>query len=242
EGYIKKLEEQVKDFQNMEQNFRSLQNENYQLREYILNLQSRLLETQSDIPPAPSHVNLSASSASQAGPSAAGTADGHGGAAENPQQHRREMPPPGEQGHDYHAMSQLQAAAAQAEAAGPHPMHSQQSQQHQPHGPYGLGMPTEYPPAKRPRTEEEGAQGRVDDTKPEKDVEFRVALRLVFVALHFFLGTENRWAIQEDIKLTTAPGQTPATSNIPFCTSASRLLQALLLDGAKQHRSTWKTQ
>ncbi|KAI7639497.1 hypothetical protein KC319_g14382, partial [Hortaea werneckii] len=53
EGYIKKLEEQVKDFQNMEQNFRSLQNENYQLREYILNLQSRLLETQSDIPPAP---------------------------------------------------------------------------------------------------------------------------------------------------------------------------------------------
>ena len=150
----------------MEQNFRSLQNENYQLREYILNLQSRLLETQSDIPPAPSHVNLSASSASQLGPSAAGTADGHGGPAENPQQHRREMPPPGEQGHDYHAMSQLQAAAAQAEAAGPHPMHPQQSQQHQPHGPYGLGMPTEYPPAKRPRTEEEGAQGRVDDAKP----------------------------------------------------------------------------
>ena len=31
-------------------------------------------------------------------------------------------------------------------------------------------------------------------------MEFRVALRLVFVALHFFLGTENRWAIQEDIK------------------------------------------
>ncbi|KAI6837065.1 hypothetical protein KC367_g870 [Hortaea werneckii] len=165
EGYIKKLEEQVKDFQNMEQNFRSLQNENYQLREYILNLQSRLLETHSDIPPAPSHVNLSASSASQPGPSAADTADGHGGAAENPQQHRREMPPPGEQGHDYHAMSQLQAAAAQAEAAGPHPMHTQHSQQQQSHGPYGLGMPTEYPPAKRPRTEEEGAQGRVDDAK-----------------------------------------------------------------------------
>ncbi|QIW94548.1 hypothetical protein AMS68_000066 [Peltaster fructicola] len=58
EGYIKKLEEQVKDFQSMESNYRSLQNENYQLREYILNLQSRLLENQSDIPPPPLHVNL----------------------------------------------------------------------------------------------------------------------------------------------------------------------------------------
>ena len=64
EGYIKKLEEQVKEFQTMEQNFRALQNENYQLREYILNLQSRLLESQSDIPPAPSHINLVSTSRS----------------------------------------------------------------------------------------------------------------------------------------------------------------------------------
>ncbi|OQO07979.1 hypothetical protein B0A48_06772 [Cryoendolithus antarcticus] len=58
EGYIKKLEEQVKDFQSVEQSYRALQHENYQLREYILNLQSRLLENQSDFPPAPSHVDL----------------------------------------------------------------------------------------------------------------------------------------------------------------------------------------
>lgn len=32
EGYIKKLEEQVKEFQNMEHNYKALQNENYQLR------------------------------------------------------------------------------------------------------------------------------------------------------------------------------------------------------------------
>lgn len=61
EGYIKKLEEQVKDFRDMESNYRALQNENYQLREYILNLQSRLLETSADFPAAPSHINLHAS-------------------------------------------------------------------------------------------------------------------------------------------------------------------------------------
>lgn len=58
EGYIKKLEERVKDLESMEQNFRALQNENYQLREYILTLQSRLLETSSDVPAAPLQVNL----------------------------------------------------------------------------------------------------------------------------------------------------------------------------------------
>lgn len=59
EGYIKKLEEQVKEFESMEQGYRSLQNENYQLREYILTLQSRLLESQPDVPPAPPHISLS---------------------------------------------------------------------------------------------------------------------------------------------------------------------------------------
>ncbi|KAM3421720.1 hypothetical protein BST61_g2102 [Cercospora zeina] len=65
EGYIKKLEEQVKDFQSMEYNFKALQNENYQLREYILTLQSKLLENQADFPPAPTHANLSASAPQQ---------------------------------------------------------------------------------------------------------------------------------------------------------------------------------
>lgn len=78
EGYIKKLEEQVREFQTMEQNYRALQNENYQLREYILNLQSRLLETQSEYPPAPSSINLpsgGAPSASAARDSAPADAD-----------------------------------------------------------------------------------------------------------------------------------------------------------------------
>lgn len=129
EGYIKKLEEQVKEFQTMEQNFRALQNENYQLREYILNLQSRLLENQSEFPPAPSHVNL---------PSAS-----HGGADSSTaveQQLRREIQhsqAPGASQHD--GISQLQAAAAQADARSGEP-------------PYGLG---------RSRAEE-GAH----DTKP----------------------------------------------------------------------------
>ena len=96
----------------MEQNFRALQNENYQLREYILNLQSRLLENSSDIPPAPSHVNLPAGSRT----ASSGAADGHSAAE---QQLRREMqhqaPSAPDMRHD--GMSQLQAAAAQAQDA-----------------------------------------------------------------------------------------------------------------------------
>jgi len=93
EGYIKKLEEQVKEFQTMEQAYRGLQTENYQLREYILNLQSRLLDTHADIPPAPPHINLSSAGA---GPSGVMQDRSHG--AQDP-------------------ISQLQAAAAHAEVA-----------------------------------------------------------------------------------------------------------------------------
>lgn len=123
EGYIKKLEEQVKDYQTMEQNYRALQAENYQLREYILNLQSRLLESQSDIPPAPTHINLSAGAQP---PRSEG--DQPATAAEH--QLRREMESE-RTAHD--GMSQLQAAAAQA---------SEAAQPQEP--PYGLG-------SKRPR-------------------------------------------------------------------------------------------
>lgn len=119
EGYIKKLEEQVKEFQTMETNFRALQAENYQLREYILGLQSRLLESSSDFPPAPTHINLSSGTQGQQ----RGDGDQPATAAEH--QLRREMEADRPQ-HD--GMSQLQAAAAQAsEAAQPRD------------SPYGLG-------------------------------------------------------------------------------------------------------
>lgn len=112
EGYIKKLEEQVKDYQNMETNYRALQNENYQLREYILNLQSRLLESDSSFPPAPSHINLQQGSAIRA------AADDATAQLQREMEREREKyaPPTSTaagamaQG----AMSQLQSAASQA--------------------------------------------------------------------------------------------------------------------------------
>jgi len=57
EGYIKKLEEQVRDYQILSENFKAVQAENYQLRDYIINLQSRLLESQGEVPPPPSNVD-----------------------------------------------------------------------------------------------------------------------------------------------------------------------------------------
>ncbi|KAK5083618.1 hypothetical protein LTR64_002548 [Lithohypha guttulata] len=57
EGYIKKLEEQVRDYQVLSDNFKTVQAENYQLRDYIINLQSRLLESQHEVPPPPSSVD-----------------------------------------------------------------------------------------------------------------------------------------------------------------------------------------
>ncbi|EME88521.1 uncharacterized protein MYCFIDRAFT_89211 [Pseudocercospora fijiensis CIRAD86] len=152
EGYIKKLEEQVKEFQTMDQNYKTLQNENYQLREYILGLQSRLLENQADFPPAPSHVNLSSGAASQAQ---------HVHAAERPygaeEQLRREMeqqraPPaaPVVAREDVHhdGMTQLRQAAAVADAR-PHT------------SPYGLGN-SEY--QKRPENSTQPASS--SDAKP----------------------------------------------------------------------------
>jgi len=58
EGYIKKLEEQVRDLHNLEDNFKGIQAENYSLREYIIHLQSRLIESQGDYPQPPPNVNL----------------------------------------------------------------------------------------------------------------------------------------------------------------------------------------
>ncbi|KAH7386177.1 putative transcription factor kapC [Cadophora sp. MPI-SDFR-AT-0126] len=53
EGYIKKLEEQVRDLHNLEDNYKAIQTENYSLREYIIHLQSRLIESQGEYPQPP---------------------------------------------------------------------------------------------------------------------------------------------------------------------------------------------
>ena len=58
EGYIKKLEEQVRELHSLEDNYKAIQAENYSLREYIIHLQSRLIESQGDYPQPPPNVNL----------------------------------------------------------------------------------------------------------------------------------------------------------------------------------------
>ncbi|KAK4644440.1 hypothetical protein QC761_304790 [Podospora bellae-mahoneyi] len=58
EGYIKKLEQQVAEFNQMEESVKAMQAENFQLREYIIHLQSRLLESQGNFPPPPENISL----------------------------------------------------------------------------------------------------------------------------------------------------------------------------------------
>ncbi|KAJ1331616.1 AP-1-like transcription factor [Microdochium nivale] len=58
EHYIKKLEQQVRDYNEMEQNYKAIQNDNYALREYVIQLQSRLLDVQVEPPQPPPNVNI----------------------------------------------------------------------------------------------------------------------------------------------------------------------------------------
>lgn len=58
EGYIKKLEEQVRELHSLEDNYKAIQAENYSLREYIIHLQSRLIESQGEYPQPPPNINL----------------------------------------------------------------------------------------------------------------------------------------------------------------------------------------
>ncbi|KAK1778618.1 hypothetical protein QBC45DRAFT_160806 [Copromyces sp. CBS 386.78] len=58
EGYIKKLEQQVREYSEMEMGFKALQNENYALRDYILHLQNRLIDVQGDYPQPPPNITL----------------------------------------------------------------------------------------------------------------------------------------------------------------------------------------
>ncbi|GAB0131551.1 hypothetical protein EsDP_00000017 [Epichloe bromicola] len=59
EGYIKKLEQQVREFADNEQALKAMQSENYALRDYVIHLQSRLLDIQGEYPPPPPNINLS---------------------------------------------------------------------------------------------------------------------------------------------------------------------------------------
>lgn len=58
EGYIKKLEDQVRDRNALEESYKAIQAENYQLRDYVINLQSRLIESQGDYPQPPPQIDL----------------------------------------------------------------------------------------------------------------------------------------------------------------------------------------
>ncbi|KAL1962473.1 hypothetical protein VTN77DRAFT_9674 [Rasamsonia byssochlamydoides] len=59
EGYIRKLEEQVKEYEVLSESYKALQAENYQLREYIISLQSRLIDSQNEVPELPGNIDLS---------------------------------------------------------------------------------------------------------------------------------------------------------------------------------------
>ncbi|KAI9820351.1 MAG: hypothetical protein M1827_005973 [Pycnora praestabilis] len=58
EQYIKKLEDQVRDYNDLNDNYKATLAENYQLRDYIINLQSRLIESQGEYPQPPSNIEL----------------------------------------------------------------------------------------------------------------------------------------------------------------------------------------
>lgn len=85
EGYIKKLEQQVRDYNDMEQRFRQVESENYACREYIGHLRSRLLDAQIEPPQPPPHINLAFGQGAP-GPASYDMPDAP------PQQHEGELP------------------------------------------------------------------------------------------------------------------------------------------------------
>lgn len=105
EGYIKKLEEQVRDYALLNENYKAVQAENYQLRDYIINLQSRLIESQGDFPQPPSNIDLHPPPTTD-GVAASGAANAGGSSSTAPSGNVM----------DLSAISQLRASAAQAVA------------------------------------------------------------------------------------------------------------------------------
>ncbi|KAI8635290.1 hypothetical protein F5Y19DRAFT_6181 [Xylariaceae sp. FL1651] len=59
EQHIRKLEQQVREYGEMEHTYKAIQNDNYALREYVIQLQSRLLDLQVELPQPPPNVNIS---------------------------------------------------------------------------------------------------------------------------------------------------------------------------------------
>ncbi|CAH0048873.1 unnamed protein product, partial [Clonostachys solani] len=58
ESYIKQLEQEVRDYRDMEKSYKAAQSENYALREYVLTLQSRLIDAVGEFPQPPPNINL----------------------------------------------------------------------------------------------------------------------------------------------------------------------------------------
>ncbi|KAJ5198670.1 uncharacterized protein N7498_007787 [Penicillium cinerascens] len=59
ETYIRKLEEENKQTENIREQLKHLISENYSLREYVINLQSRLMDLQAEVPEIPGNIDLS---------------------------------------------------------------------------------------------------------------------------------------------------------------------------------------
>ncbi|PYH87766.1 hypothetical protein BO71DRAFT_163121 [Aspergillus ellipticus CBS 707.79] len=85
ESYIRKLEEQVKEYDHTMETLKQLQTENYQLREYVINLQSRLLDSQGEVPELPGNIDLSQPRAEIPVPPGTGSGAGSAAAPTGPQ-------------------------------------------------------------------------------------------------------------------------------------------------------------
>ncbi|KAI1381746.1 hypothetical protein F4677DRAFT_2375 [Hypoxylon crocopeplum] len=104
EHYIKKLEQQVRDYGEMEHSFKAIQNDNYALREYVIQLQSRLLDLQVELPQPPPNVNIS--------PPAAASTSARGA-------HSSTAPEPGQNSNNAGTLADVAAAVAGLRAREP---------------------------------------------------------------------------------------------------------------------------
>ncbi|TQB67978.1 hypothetical protein MPDQ_004268 [Monascus purpureus] len=100
ETYIRKLEEQVKQFEQITESYKALHAENYQLREYIISLQSRLLDLQGEVPELPPNIDLSQPRPELPIPSPTGAAPGPAGSP-----HTSAPPSAAQQGHLPHGQT-----------------------------------------------------------------------------------------------------------------------------------------